>query len=199
MYKQFITIFGLLLSIGAIVVLLFTDTSPSDQGLENFTQEAKDTLVQKQANTTAISYETSAKTSTKTAHVRASQSANPIHTPTTNSTTTVARARTKKYDIFIDDPSNTTKQHRDGSIAIYGTIGGEAFEMRVPKDTIKSYDATITLNVVNRQSGETQSVSADFLSDVSTNPNSVKETINIDEDSISNIEHEQKHSILPPV
>ena len=195
MYKSIIIALGAILSLGAVIALIFGGNDISKEEYANTTQEEKEAILSGVRVDKKIDY---TKTSpTVTPSKSALGRGNPIRDTKKVISSRVARTNTSSYNIYIDDPDNISKEHSASFVTIYGSISGEKFQMNVPKETISSYNDTITISVINRTTGEKQSAPASFLSNVSTSPNSVKEVISIPDGDVNNIEHSQNNSILP--
>ena len=190
MYKSIIIALGAILSLGAVIALLFVDAP-----VEKPMSKSEPIIDKKSKVSTPESIIEYKKNSIKKEPIK--KSALSTTNPEVKETTIVSQAHTSQYNIIIDDPSNATREKSLSTVSIYGTIAGEKFRLQVPKHTIKAYDESITISIVNRKTGEKQSVSASFLSEVSTQNGTQKESITIADDNLGSLEHTQSNAILP--
>ena len=195
MYKSIIIALGAILSLGAVIALIFGGNDISKEAYANATQEEKEAILSSMRVDKKIDY---TKTSPTVIPSKGAIGGGNPNSKTKRKSTVIAYERVSEYTVVIDDPNiNNYDDTFKGYVTIQASIDNQSFSLRVPKQSIKNYSDAITLQITNTKTGIKQSAPASFLSEISTTPGTIKDSVTIDPNNPSNTEHTQKNSILP--
>ncbi len=189
MNKNLPLIGGGILVLAIIGYLAIFNSEPDRSDFEKIPESEKASLLKEDSKAVAIAYEKTA-ASPKSKAIGATI---PV-APQTNSSKIETQAG--KYRISIVDTTNNTYTP-GGYVKVSGTIDKESFTLRIPKGMIDNYHDGIELQVYNASTKTTQNAPASFIASMTSDSGTMQDSIDIDPDDISHVNHEQKNSILP--
>ena len=187
MNKNIPVIGGGILVVVIIGYLTLFNSDPDRSDYDKIPPTQKSALIQDEPNDIAITYENK-KTDSASHAVGGS-------TPGHNKSLKI-EASAGKYRVSIVDKENIRYPSK-GYVTVSGTIDKESFKLHIPKAMVENYHEGIELQVYNASTQTTQSTPASFISSMTSDPGTLHDSIDIDPDNVSNINHEQKNSILP--
>jgi hypothetical protein len=198
--NQLLTIGGLLISVGAISYLLFSDieTEPSQE--EIATVEQSYTVVKKQSDV-AIDY-------TKN-EVQKVQQTFPSTKQTPRKKTPEPKKekdpflesktldKTHTFELSIINHDRDTSRHNGRYLPVHGKIDKNEFTLRIPQYLVQDGVGSTILRIKNLKSGDVQTVPAVFIDDMKNNGEYPKLTI--DSSDLQNYQQEIIKQITPPL
>jgi hypothetical protein len=187
MNKNLPLIGGGVLILAIIGYLVIFNAEPDRSDFEKIPESEKASLLKEDSKAVAIAYE-------KTAASPKSQAIGATIPVQANAPKIETLAG--KYRISIVDTTNKTYTS-GGYVKVSGTIDKEAFTLRIPKGMIDNYHDGIELQVYNASTKTTQNAPASFIASMTSDSGTIQDSIDINPDDISHVNHEQKNSILP--
>jgi len=192
MYKQFILIFGSLISLIAVLSLFLTGNSELETDLNNFSQEQIEEILEAPSDK-KVTY-------SKTIKRPVSKSGGSNPKMQKHRYLAAAKSSDGKYAITLDSDNKTYMQNNKGYTPLYGTIEGKSFKLMVPKNVVTHFASDVKMNVTNINTGVIRSVSASFVGNMAQGSTTNTDSIDIPNgDNPGDAQHSQKNSILPPI
>jgi hypothetical protein len=190
MGKNIVIVAGVVISLVAVAVLFFDDSSTVNIGAVNVD---KSLVTNNKVNDqeSKIEYETTKKNTVTSKTVKKVE--RPKREKFVEAQT---YDRSHKFEISLINPNQDVTKPSNGFKTLKGSIDGEVFFLKVPKKLIEEGSNSVQLRIKNVKTGTTDSVVAAFIDNMK-NP-STHESIIISSEDIQNYEQKTTKQIVPP-